>query len=384
MNVPNYIVNPLKDILFLIQNKRKRDEKDIFFEYIKYDNQVFAGRKKYHKQYENGFFKLSSEFAEELRNNIKDASSFIPHLRTRTTTSDRVIQPSLVTQTRRSTSSKKEVIPETRWPGEKSSTTIEDQYSQINIMLEDIEFEIYISKNDIGTDDIYSIQYRHEFLEQLTKTLASKIDNMIIYGKDSVKGLIPSEFHQQMSMGIQTVGGYIPLLVARDTTQEEDEFNTGNALKRTMFHLPQGYRLRSRWIMHPETANYLLKVRDSEGNEIIDPRAEKDIFEGLSVPKKLLGKEFILSWDMPPVDLDGDVPIILGDLSRGYIFSFNHDIFIRRDDDEFFTVKIQMGGQILQPASMKFVRTFDKENMPVISKKKRSFIGRKRIVSRIY
>lgn len=272
--------------------------------------------------------------------------------RTRTTTSDRIIQPTLIDNL----GSGYRHPPKVRWPGEMTPEEEAEaakkresdvQYSQIDITTKPYEVLVKQPK------DQYFISIE-DGLDSIAQDIGL-IGNIEIFATEEVPDkyyesilLTPSVIDHR-SEGMSTVSGYIDI----ETTAEN--------LKCALFHLPQGYRQRAKWYMSEARAKLLLDTVDENGNEMIDPRHNpnhpqydptNEILNEVGVPYRLLGKPIVCVKGMH-IDY-----VVIGDLSRGYLTGkLTGKTGFNDDGNLLFTTKL--GGQVLQPAAIKVCKLQD-------------------------
>ena len=149
---------------------------------------------------------------------------------------------------------------------------------------------------------------------------------------------------EHISKDMQTVSGYIP--------SPNDEL-TSDAIKMCLFHLPRGYRQKAKWYMNTNTAKLLTTVVDEDGLSIVD---ERTVDEEKGHVHMMLGKPICIVESMPDIET-GKVPIIFGDLSRGYLLARRHELQqVRRNITPRVELITKYGGQVLQPAAIKGIK----------------------------
>ena len=301
-------------------------------------------------------FAVPPDWVAELNKNIMTQTVMAPECRTRTTTSDRIVQPNLVT-----TDARRAHAAEVRWPGEvitdptTAHRTIEDQYSQV-----DVPIHVMLMSLTAGNSALEDVSFslEDEINEAFSEAVAIAYDELIWSGdgQGKLQGIVVNDqVTGTRSLNMQTVSGYVP-------TGSPDGIVTPDVLKEMLFHLPRGYRQRSKWYMNSNTALQIATLKDGEGNYFIDER-DASLQSTGGVPLTLLGKPIVINEYADDIVEDG-FPIVLGDLSRGYLIGKRVDFSIRRFDDSnyaeldqvLFLGRARVGGQVLTPASMKTLK----------------------------
>lgn len=299
-------------------------------------------------------FAVPPDWVAELNKNIMTQTVMAPECRTRTTTSDRIVQPNLLT-----TDARRAHAATTKWPGEQItqgtvSRTTEDTFTQvsvpINVML------ISLTAGNSALEDV-TFSLEDEINEAFSEAVAVAYDELIWSG-DGVGKLEGIVVNNQVvgarSTGMQSVSGYIP-------TGSVDGILTADTLKEMLFHLPRPYRQRAKWYMNSNTGLQVATLKDGNGNYLIDQRDES--LQAVGVPEKLLGRPIVYNEYADDVAEDS-IPVVLGDLSRGYLIGKRVDFSIRRFDDSnfaqldqvLFLGRARLGGQVLQPAALKVMK----------------------------
>lgn len=299
-------------------------------------------------------FAVPPDWVAELNKNVMTQTVMAPECRTRTTTSDRIVQPNLVTADAR-----RAHAAVVRWPGEvitdgNVSRTIEDTFSQvevpINVML------ISLTSGNSALEDV-TFSLEDEINEAFSEAVAVAYDQLIWSGdgQGKLQGVVVNnQVVGHVSQNMQTVSGYV-------ASGSPDGIVTADVLKELLFHLPRGYRQRAKWYMNSNTGLQIATLKDGEGNYLIDQRDES--LQSVGVPDRLLGKPIVYNEYADDI-VEGGFPIILGDLSRGYIIGKRVDFSIRRFDDSqyaeldqvLFLGRARLGGQVLQPAAIKVLK----------------------------
>ncbi len=299
-------------------------------------------------------FAVPPDWVNELNKNIMTQTVMAAECKMRTTTSDRIVQPTLVT-----TDARRAHAAKVRWPDEvitddTESRTIEDQYAQtdvpIHVML------ISLTAGNSALEDV-TFSLEDEINEAFSEAVAVAYDELIWGGDGQAKleGIVTNNrVIGSRSAGVTTVGGYVP-------TGSPNGIVTADVLKEMLFHLPRGYRARAKWYMNSDTGLQIATLKDGEGNYLIDQRDES--LQAVGVPDRLLGRPIVYNEYADSVETN-QYPIILGDLSKGYLIGKRVDFSIRRFDDAKYAEKDQvlflgrarLGGQVIQPAAIKVLK----------------------------
>lgn len=299
-------------------------------------------------------FLVPEDWVNELNKNVMTQTVMAPDCRTRTTTSDRIVQPNLIT-----TDARRAHAAQVKWPGESPSAntehrTTEDQYSQVQIPIHVMLISL-AATNSALEDSTFNLE--EEINEAFAEAVAVSYDQLIWGGdgQNKIQGIVVNEqVISSRSTGIQSVGGYVP-------TGSVDGIVTADVLKQMLFHLPQGYRTRAKWYMNSNVGLEIATLKDGEGNYLIDQRDES--LRSVGIPDRLLGKPIVYNEWASDIS-SGSFPIVLADLSRGYVIGRRVEFSIRRFDDSnyaehdqvLFLGRARLGGQVLQPAAFKTLK----------------------------
>ena len=300
-------------------------------------------------------FAVPPDWVSELNKNIMTQTVMAPECRTRTTTSDRIVQPNLIT-----TDARRAHVAQVRWPGEMPGSSAEheatqDTYSQVDIPIH-VMLVSYSATNSALEDVTFSLE--NEINEAFSEAVAIAYDDLIWggNGQGKLEGIVVNQsVIGHRSTSIQTVSGYVP-------TGSANGIVTADTLKTMLFHLPRGYRPNAKWYMNSDTALEISTLKDGQGNYLIDNRIDALQNSG-GMPEKLLGLPIVYNEYADSIASNG-YPIVLGDLRRGYVIGKRVDFAIRRFDDSAvadldqvkFIGRARIGGQVLLPASMKVMK----------------------------
>jgi HK97 family phage major capsid protein len=323
--------NQSRDQLFLeyLRNYGKPEAKDILAKLRNPD--VRPGVRKIYSRVE---LEVPEFWKKELMSRVHAKSLMLKELKSRTSTSDRIVQPSLVGEpSSRVVTSK----------GGEKITVVEDQYSQISVMK---EMKKFIAED---IDEAAKIDLSEYLLDTLSSEIASYIDRAIVSDSQTEKVglqsiLINSQVATHESKGMGTVAGYITL--------GED---IADAFVSARKHLPNGYSVKAKWIMNSTTFDKLktMKITPTEEFPTDNPITTAED----NGPEEILGKPVIINEYMPSTG----IVAILADLSRGYIMASPTEmsLIIGSDSSTYLEVaalKTYLGGQVLQPACFKLIK----------------------------
>ena len=299
-------------------------------------------------------FAVPPDWVNELNKNVMTQTVMAPECRTRTTTSDQIIQPNLIT-----TDARRAHAAQIRWPGEvisnsDSHRSVEDQYSQISVPIH--VMMISLTAGNSALEDV-TFSLEDEINESFSEAVAIAYDQLIWAGdgQGKLEGVVVNDqVVGHRSTGLQTVSGYIP-------SGSPDGIVTADVMKEMLFHLPRQHRQRAKWYMNSNTGLQLATLKDGEGNYLIDQRDSS--LQEAGVPDRLFGKPIVYN-EWADDATTGNFPVILGDLSRGYLIGKRVDFSIRRFDDASFAQydqvlflgRARIGGQVLTPAALKVLK----------------------------
>lgn len=299
-------------------------------------------------------FLVPEDWVNELNKNVMTQTVMAPECKARTTTSDRIVQPNLNT-----TDARRAHPAQVRWPGESPASntdhrTVEDEYTQVTIPIH-VMLITLAATNSALEDATFNLE--EEINEAFAEAVAVSYDQLIWGGdgQGKLQGIVTNnQVVGSPSLGMKTVGGYV-------ATGSADGIVTADSLKTMLFHLPQGYRQRAKWYMNSNTGLQVATLKDGMGNYLIDQR--DDALRTVGVPDRLLNKPIVYNEWADDAD-SGKFPIILADLTRGYIIGRRVEFSIRRFDDSnyaehdqvLFLGRARLGGQVLQPASFKALK----------------------------
>lgn len=269
---------------------------------------------------------------------VSKRSKLYSELRTRTTTSDRIVQPSLV-QT-------------DRYKDAKGASVITDVYSQVIVPLKTTYLTVPFSRADWQPTISLSL------MDLSSDELANLIDSNILARKYNEKSGFESLFDnpritEHESKGMSTVSGYV-VSNMNNHDQAGTDFRDIDVWKEALFHLPQGYRQRAKWYMHPDIGLYIgtLSEVDDVTNERHYLARQGDNIQSDGTPVEILNKPIIYNDKIT----GREIIAILGDLTRGYIIAAPRRMWLTIDSENGYKIGLKTGGQVLQPAAIKAVK----------------------------
>lgn len=281
---------------------------------------------------------------DQLFKDFNAKSVMYGEVRIRISSSDHIIQPSLRTSV--TSYSQANDVQISLNPGETEGT---NAYSQIVIEKKLKKFRLLNYKSRVGYKNVNS-----ELLESISEQIAKFIDTSIIStspntSDTALESILTTEgVFDHVSEGMKTYAGYVDV----PGTVYEDG---ADPLKTCLFHLPQGYRQRSKWMFNSNTGLNIAAMKDGNGNYLIDQRNEA--LQTVGVPDRLLNKPIVYNEYMPDVGIIG----ILGDFSRGYVISPSKELTLVIDDiADDLTLKMYIGGKVLQKACFKGYRYIER------------------------
>lgn len=302
----------------------------------------------------SGGFLVPEDWVNELNKNVMTQTVMAAECRTRTTTSDRIVQPSINT-----TDGRRAHAAQVRWPGESPASNTEhrsdeDTYEQVVIPIHVMLISLAATNSSLE-DSTFNLE--EEINEAFAEAVAVSYDQLIWGGdgQGKMQGIIQNpRVTGTESLGVQSVGGFV-------ITGDDDGIVSADTLKQMLYHLPQGYRTRAKWYMNSNTGLQVATLKDGEGNYLIDNRDEG--LRSVGIPDRLLGKPIVYNEWASDI-ATGGFPIVLGDLSRGYVIGRRVEFSIKRFDDSnyaehdqvLFLGRARLGGQVLQPAAFKVLK----------------------------
>jgi len=304
----------------------------------------------------SGGFAVPPDWADELNTNIMAATAMAAECRTRTTTSDTLIQPNVIT-----TDARRAGSAVVRWPGDEQvadptlvHSTESSTFSQLKLpihlaMLHDVVSNNMLEDASFNTQDYIS--------QTFAEAMAVDYDTFVWSGDGQGKpqGIVTNEqVTGHESLGTATVGGYVPSGSIYGLTNTD-------ALVRMYQHLPAGYRKNAKWYMSQDTGRQLMELKNANGDPLFFDRNSG--MYGHQMPELLYGRPIVYNeWADDAVE--GNFPIIFGDLQRGYLIGKRVEFSIQRFDDSYYAMRNQVlflararvGGQVWQPAALKVLK----------------------------
>ena len=208
----------------------------------------------------------------------------------------------------------------------------------------------------------------HELIENYSSEIANEIDKQIFsrYEPSSFKKdvMVSSIFYNKHVIGREsidnhTIGGYVPTKIGSFQSGEA----TADDIKEVLFHMPQGYRPRSKWYTNKDIGLEISTMRD--GNKEYSIHQRDDSLQRKGVPGLLLHKPIVYN-DMMNTQRAGDVIMMIADLTKAYtivdpisaILSFNtssapSSIYEKNK----YLLIFKMGGDVVHPEAIKVLKT---------------------------
>ncbi len=299
-------------------------------------------------------FLVPEDWVNELNKNIMTKTVMAGECMVRTTTSDRIVQP-----TRISTDGRRSSLAEVRWPGEEPSSgtqhrATENEYSQtvipINLMLMS-----YVATNSLLEDATFNLE--QEINEAFSEATSVAYDTLIMAGdgQGKLQGVTTSAFvNGSPSLGTQSVGGYV-------LSGSPSGIVSADSLRKMLFDLPAVYASRAKWYMNRNTALEISTLKNGNGDYLIDQRSES--LQNMGVPDRLFGRPIVIN-DFAPDIAEDEFPVVFGDFSRGYVIGKRVEFSIRRFDDAayaendsvLFMGRARLGGQVILPHAFKLLK----------------------------
>jgi HK97 family phage major capsid protein len=299
-------------------------------------------------------FAVPPDWVSDLNKNILAVSSMAGECKTRTTTSDRIVQPNVLTDDARR--AHRAVV---RWPGEVMTSgtphrTTEDVFSQIDIPIHVMLMSL-TAGNSALEDVTFSLE--EEINEAFSEAVGVAYDTLIWGGdgQGKLEGIVAnSQVVGHPSVGTTTVGGYVP-------TGSNDGIVNADVLKKIFFNLPTFYRQRAKWYMNSNTAHQIATLKNANGDYMIEDRTLGLTDSG--APEKLFGRPIVYNEFADDI-ATGAFPVIFGDLSRTYVVGKRVDFTIKRFDDSnyaeldqvLYMGRARIGGQVFQAAGLKVLK----------------------------
>ena len=224
----------------------------------------------------------------DINQEVMKNSVMAPECKTRTTTSDRIVQPNLIM-----TDARRAHPAQVRWPGENVGPhqVVEDQYTQVVIPLAQIKY-LHGKLSEISHK--IDVDFTDDFIKAVALFISNKIDADMVdpnnTNDDSVaiKSILNNDqTFGHPSLGMSTVSGCLEMW-ATDISHLD-----ANAFKQALFHLPRGYRQRAKWYMNSRVAKALLTAKDPEGNDLIQ-EGDMESMKGSDTPNSLFNKPILL------------------------------------------------------------------------------------------
>ena len=142
--------------------------------------------------------------------------------------------------------------------------------------------------------------------------------------------------------------------LATFNSESATDIPSGDTFIDFKYQLTAPYRQNARWLMNSQTAAYIAKLKDGDGNYVWR--------EGLIAeePASLLGRPVTIDEAMPDIGADA-LPIAFGDFNAGYLINDRIGMRILRDPYTskpfvlFYCTK-RVGGGVLDPNAIKLLK----------------------------
>jgi HK97 family phage major capsid protein len=299
-------------------------------------------------------FAVPPDWVDELNRNIMTQTVMAAECRTRVTTSDVMVQPNV-----RTSDARRMGAATVSWPGENpassaSSLSADSTFSQINIPI-----NVMLINKPVTNSALEDVSFDLEAFvnEEFSEAVAIAYDELIWSGDGQGKllGIVSDpDITTTASTGMTIPGGYV-------ASGSASGIPTADTLMKMMYHLPLPYRQRAKWYMNSNTLYTLSTLKDGNGNYLIGDR--NGSLEQAGGVESLLRKPIVVNEWADDIAANA-FPIILGDLSKGYIIGKRVEFSIRRFDDSqqavsdqvLFLGRARLGGAVLQPAAIKVMK----------------------------
>jgi HK97 family phage major capsid protein len=297
-------------------------------------------------------FAVPEDWITELNKNLMAQTVMAADAKVRQTTSDTIIQPDLTT-----TDARRAYAANVQWPGESPASPTE--FDATEIALGQIQVPIHVmlirmTQTNSALEDV-AFDLQAEITEAFSEATAVAYDTLIWSGngQGKMRGIVvDTRLNDHASTSVTTVGGYI----AAGSTSA---ITSGDKLKQMFSNLPSGYRSRAKWYCNSDTALLISEMKDGIGRYLWGD--ERGLNGGLVT--ELIGRPVIIN-EFADFVAANAYPLILADLSRGYIIGKRVEFSVRRFDDSQYAEKDQilflgrarLGGQVVQPAAFKLLK----------------------------
>lgn len=297
-------------------------------------------------------FGVPDDFVSELNKNIMVQATMASECKVRTTTSDTILQPDLIT-----TDARRAYPGSAKWPGESPANQAESAVTELG--LAQIQLPIHVML--VSTTATYSaledvaFDLQATLTEQFSEVVAVEYETLLWSGngQGKMRGIVnDTRVSGSASTGVSTVGGYV-------ASGNATNIVSGDPLIDLTLHMPPGYRARGKWYMNSNTAAVVRKLKDGQGRYLWGD----DTGLNQGVATSLLGRPIVYNEFASDIGA-GAFPIIYGDLSRAYLIGKRVEFSVRRFDDSAYAVQDQVlflgrariGGQVIQPAALKVLK----------------------------
>lgn len=292
------------------------------------------------------------EWITELNKNIMAATVMAPECRTRTTNSDRILQPDL-----RTSDARRVHAANVSHPGETVASGTAHRATEFGLGQIQIPIHVVLISmaSTLSALEDVAFNLEQEISEAFTEAMAVYYDTAIPNGDGNGKllGFLQNaDITGSPSTGVSSVGGYV---AAGDTAS----IVSGDVIKQMLYNMPAPYRAKAKWYCNSNTLLELARLKDGDGRYLWD---EKGTGISGGMPEILLGKPVVVDEFMPDIAPDA-FPLAFADLGTGYTIGQRVDFSIRRFDEvradldqALFIGRARVGGQATQPAAYKVLK----------------------------
>lgn len=297
-------------------------------------------------------FAVPDDFVAELNRNIMVEAKTAQDCKSRTTTSDTILIPDLVTSDAR-----RAYAGRVTWTGETAANQAEHNadpisLGQINLPIHVMLVSTVASYSSLE-DSVFDLQAY--ITEAFSEMIAIEYEELIMLGngQGKMQGIVTdSRITGAASTSVSSVSGYI---ASGSAAAIED----ADKLRSMLMQLPPQYRGRAKWYMNSNTADIVSRLKDGQGRYLWGD--EQGLNSG--IPNNLINRPVVYNEWMSDVAA-GAFPLVLADLSRAYTIGKRVEFSVRRFDDSAYAVmdqclllgRARLGGQPTLPAAVKVLK----------------------------
>jgi len=276
-----------------------------------------------------------------------------PECKTRTTSSDRIIQPDL-----RTSDARRAYPTNVTWPGESPAAGSEHEATEFELSQIEIPIHVmlvsYIATQSSLEDVSFNLE--QEINAAFGEAVGVAYDTLIWEGQGNGKlqGITTdTRVNASASTSVQSVGGYVP---SGHATQISD----ADKIKQMFMNLPAGYRRNGKWYANSDTILEVAQLKDGLGRYLWDVNNNAGIYGG--IPDALLGRPIVFNEFASSIAANA-FPLMYADLGKAYTIGQRVDFSVRRfdevlaqNDQVLFIGRARIGGQVTQPAGIKLLK----------------------------